>query len=227
MRVKFFLRLIIFSLMFSPLAQANQEEITQKEAKIWAESKGQDLISTLAEPDMEKKYEKLDNLLVNDVDLEHLAKFVMGKYWRTMTPEQKEQYFPLFKRYSLALYKSFPIQFKREDVDFTITKVVTESLYANIYANVELKKGITGEGAQKQNFLVEFRVHRKNGKIMITDLKIAESSFLLAYRNRFTEMIARNDGDIEWFLEDLEDITKSIEINNEKMLNESLSIQPE
>ena len=36
---------------------------------------------------------------------------------------------------------------------------------------------------------------------------------LLAYRSKFYEMIAKNEEEIDWFLEDLEDITRSYELS--------------
>ena len=48
-----------------------------------------------------------------------------------------------------------------------------------------------------------------------------QSSLILAYRNRFYEMIAADDGDMEWFLEDLEDLAVSAEENNRLRLEKS------
>ncbi|MDD4557011.1 MAG: ABC transporter substrate-binding protein [Alphaproteobacteria bacterium] len=223
MRVKFFLRLIIFSLLFSGVAWATTKQISKIEAEAWANDKGLVLLETLSEPSLEIKYEKIDTLVKNYVDLDYLAKFVMGKHWREMSEAQKVEYVALFKRYSLALYKTFPLSFSKNEVTFSVTKAQVEKTYTNVYVNVELLRGLTGNSAQKQNFLVEFRLHRKDNKIMIVDLKVAETSFILAYRSRFAEMIARNDGDIAWFLEDLSDMTKSIEITNEKTLNENVA----
>ena len=45
--------------------------------------------------------------------------------------------------------------------------------------------------------------------IKIVDIKLAETSMILVYRNKFYEMLRQNDGDIEWFLEDLNDLSNS------------------
>ena len=50
---------------------------------------------------------------------------------------------------------------------------------------------------------------------MVRDLKIGESSLLIAYRERFNKMIHDdNDDEIDWFLEDLENITADKEQEN-------------
>ena len=55
---------------------------------------------------------------------------------------------------------------------------------------------------------------------MVRDLKIGESSLLIAYRERFYKMIHQdNDDEIDWFLEDLESITEDKEIENQHLLD--------
>ena len=49
--------------------------------------------------------------------------------------------------------------------------------------------------------------------VKIVDVKVAESSLLLSYRSKFYEMIAQADNEIDWFLEDLTDITFTMEEN--------------
>ena len=47
---------------------------------------------------------------------------------------------------------------------------------------------------------------------MVRDLKIEQSSLLLAFRERFQQMIHQdNDDEIAWFLEDLQAIVESME----------------
>lgn len=217
MKIKHFLRLIIFSFFCLNSAQVFAAAVPAEQAKSWSEEKGRELINTLAERELEKKYENLDNLFINHVDLDHIGRFVVGKYWNTMTNDQKSQYIPLFKRYSTALYKTFPLNFEKDAVDFEVNRATVEKTYTLVYVDITLKKSATNA---KEDFhvTVEFRLHEKDDKIMLTDLKIAEVSFIVSYRSRFYQMIEQNDGDINWFLEDLETITDSIEKTNEKNL---------
>ena len=58
------------------------------------------------------------------------------------------------------------------------------------------------------------------GKLRIIDLKIGESSLILSYRGRFYEMIAQDDEDLGWFMEDLQMITESTEKQNQLKVDE-------
>ena len=65
-----------------------------------------------------------------------------------------------------------------------------------------------------------FRLRKQGKEIKIIDIKFAESSLILSYRNRFYQMVAEVEGDIEWFLEDLETTVVSTERTNQQKLQE-------
>lgn len=215
MKSKKILQLIIFCFFSFFSFHAAAEPISEAEARVWVNDKGQLLLKTFCEPDIRKKYEALDDLFLNHVDLDYIGKFVVGKYWRQMTPEQREMYLPLFKRYSLGIYKSFPLDFSM-NINFSITRVKIEPNYANIITAIDLNPSAPND--QKQVFVVEFRLNKNNGNIKIIDLKLAESSLILSYRSRFYEMIKNNDEELSWFLEDLEMTTNSTERTNQMRL---------
>ncbi len=218
MKSKIFLQLIIFCFVSFADVALCAEKISQQEAESWTYQKGKDLLDTFALQDISVKYAKLDEMFLNDIDLDYIGKFVIGKYWRQMTKEQQERYMPLFKRYSLSLYKGFPLNFDF-DINFKVASVKTEKNYTDINTLITLDGEVSD--AQKQNsFLVSFRVHKVDGRIKIIDLKLGESSLILSYRGRFYEMIKELDDEIEWFLEDLETVTASAEKQNQMNLGE-------
>ena len=92
-------------------------------------------------------------------------------------------------------------------VDFKITEAVKDKEDVLIRTYIDYR----GSDGKNSQFLVEFRVHKKDGRIMLTDIKVAESSLILSYRNRFYQMIADADEEIDWFLEDFELLTDSSE----------------
>lgn len=211
MKRNHFLQLIICSLaiLFSFSAQA--QTISRTEAESWINDKGQQLLDTFNESDLSRKYQKLDQLFGSHVDLDYIGKFVIGKYWRKMTPEQQQKYQNLFKRYALAVYKTFPLSFENK-IGFEINNVMIEQDYADVSAGVDT--GQKNASGQPQKFLVVFRIVRNDNDLKIIDLKLAESSLILSYRSRFYQMVANADEDIGWFLEDLETSVVSTEKTN-------------
>ena len=80
MKSNLFLRVIIvlFCSFFASTvcAQKDVEDLACK----WVEDKGRELVATFGESDIAKKYAQLDDMLVNYIDLDYVAKFVIGKY---------------------------------------------------------------------------------------------------------------------------------------------------
>lgn len=215
MKSKKILQLIIvcFCMMF--FANARAENIGASEAKSWAQTKGNLLLSTFQEKDLAIKYAKLDELFLNYVDLDYISKFVIGKHWKEMSVDQQQRYQPLFKRYALGVYKSFPLTFQNE-IKYEILNADVRPDYTDVTAIIDLAGNLKDINQQKIN--VVFRLTKKNEEIKIIDIKLAESSLILSYRNRFYQMVADTDGDIEWFLEDLETVTQSTEQTNQSKL---------
>lgn len=212
MNCKKYLQLIIVCVCLFFSISTRAAEIGKEEAKQWAEDKGNMLLMTFQEKDLMKKYKKLDELFLQYVDLDYISKFVMGKHWREMTTEQQEKYQALFKRYALGVYKGFPLTFK-EKISFEILNAEVNANYTDVTAVIDLGGNFNQDNAAAQKINVIFRL-KKDKEIKLIDLKLAESSLILSYRNRFYQMVADADGDMDWFLEDLETITVSTERTN-------------
>lgn len=211
---KFFQLIIFFLMLF--ICKNTQASFNESELRIWSQEKAELLLSTFNQNDIAQKYAKLDELFINYVDLEYIGKFVVGKYWREMTDEQKTTYISLFKRYSLGLYKTFPLDFDTSQVKYEITAIDIKGDKAEVSAYVDIGK-VTQQHA---SHVIPFslKLHKKDNKLQIIDIKLAESSLILSYRSKFYEIFTRNDNEIEWFLEDLTDMTISVERNNELKL---------
>lgn len=206
MKSNYFLFLVFFCGLLLGNAPAAANELLVAEAESFAVEQGNNLLSFFAEKDIRTKYQKLDNLFLNYIDLDYISRFVVGKYWRQMTSEQQAKYGQLFKRYAVSVYKGFPLSFENR-LSFEVTSSRKEG--ENAFVTVDI--AYTSQSGQATHFSVEFRMHKNKGKIMLTDIKIGESSLILSYRNKFYQMIKSADEDMEWFLEDFELTTVSAE----------------
>lgn len=217
MKLKYFLQIIsVLFMAFWAVSTASANSFTADEARVWTDVKGKEILEIMTSVDSEEKFKRLDLLLLNDVDLDYAARFVVGKYWKKMTPEQQTQYIPLFKRYTSALYKGYPLNIDKGAVTYAIDKVITDKDSQFVHCTIfieSLEKRV--DDNSKGGIKVVFRLVKNNGKIQVRDLQIAESSFLHVYRERFYKMIYEdNDEEIEWFLEDLQQLIDDIEKEN-------------
>ena len=51
------------------------ENFTSDEARTWADSKGREVLNILTSENSAEKYQKLDEILQNDIDIDHAARF--------------------------------------------------------------------------------------------------------------------------------------------------------
>ena len=211
MKRNLFFQLIIFCFVLFLGAKICGASVSKVDAKAWVNDKGRELLDTFNEPNLAEKYRRLDKLFVEYVDLDYISKFVVGKYWRQMSPEQQKRYQEIFKRYALGVYKGFPLSFEQK-INFEVNSVQSEKDYTDVTTSIVLEE--KKDNQQPQTFLVVFRLVEVEGGYKIIDLKFAESSLILSYRSRFYELFANDDGDIEWFLEDLENMAVSAEKAN-------------
>lgn len=205
MKSNIFLRVIIgVSILFwSFCVQATP--VAKQDALKFANTIGKELVTDFQEKNLTKRYQKLDEVLIKHVDMEYIAKFVIGKYWRIMTPKQQQRYIEIFKRYGMAYYKTLPLDFA-SSLTYKVVNAEIDGKFTNVAAEVSFNLN-----SQPQKMGLIFRIHESGGIIKAVDVKVAESSMLLVYRNKIYQMIAEDDEEIDWFLEDLEDTTSSWE----------------
>lgn len=213
MKSNLFLRVISVLVTILFLGQAQAAALTPMQAQDWAEENGRLLLDTFREKDAKKRYQDLDKLLLEYVDLEYIGQFVVGKYWRTMSAEQQAEYRQIFKRYALALYKTFPLDFV-DGLSYEVGQAYEDGKFVVVLATVHVALG----GDRPQDILLQFRLHNTQSGTKLVDIKLAESSLILSYRSKFYEMIAADDGEMSWFLEDLEAMAISAEKNNQLYL---------
>lgn len=214
MKRNHFLQLIsvLLIMMTSGLSQA--APVDEVKAQNWAEDKGQMLLKVFREPDVKKRFDTLDSLFLEYIDLGYISKFVMGRFWREMDDETQVRFRNVFQRYALAMYKTLPLEFAK-DLQYRVLSAEKNENFTFVSAQVDFKASAE---AAATSAVVKFQLHQTSRGIQLTDIKLNESSLILAYRNRFAEMIRSNDGEMEWFLEDLEDLAKSAEtLNNSKL----------
>ena len=207
MKSNIFLRVITGCVVFFGVLSFKAWAMEPKDAIVFAETKGKELLMAFQEEDLVQRYQKLDEIFLRHIDVDYVARFVIGKYWRQMSEEQKEHYKDVFVKYGLAFYKTLPLEYAK-NLKYEIMGAQKEGDFVNVAAGIDVQLG-----NEAQKIMLTFRLHDKSGVIKVVDVKVAESSLLLSYRSKFYQMIAECDNEIEWFLEDLNDLATSMENN--------------
>ena len=210
MMLRFFSFILGILFLTSCVAHAAKPAISTQEASTWANSKGRELLFTLSEKDIQLKYQKLDQMFLEDVNLDFISKFVIGKYAKLMNTEQLIIYKNLFQRYVLSLYKRFNLNIDTSKVDFQITSILERPKYTNVECVINISRLINNP--EQLPIPAKFKLIRgDNNKIQAVDVEIAEISLVIEYRKRFYQMIKDESEDINWFLDRFSEIVKANE----------------
>ncbi len=212
--MKNILKYIIFGflLVVSGGAQASYVAVDSTTARAWVNDTGQELLTALTESDLAQKYTKLDIMMSEDVNLDYISKFVIGKYARQMTKDQLQRYTELFRRYALSLYKQTSFNFDVSAIRFSIDSVVEYPRFTTVICTVDpgsLVKDIPQ--IEPQKIPVKFKLIRgDNNRIQAVDMEISEVSLVIEYRKQFYKMM-EEEGDVNWFLDRLQNMVQANE----------------
>jgi len=127
-------------------------------------------------------YQVADQVLMPLVDMEQVARLVLGPYWRSATGAQKAAFAEAFKRLLIRTYASALREFGDWEIRFPALQVPLDVERTQIRAEV-LRAGIA------QPVTLEYRMSRRDGHWRAYDLKIEGISLVTNYRSSFAERI--------------------------------------
>ncbi len=131
----------------------------------------------------EKKMQQITLVIDSNVDADWIARFILGKNYRTMDNKQKETFINVYHDFLLQTYA--PKMQKFSGNNFKILQVVENNKFFIVKTEFNLKDG--------QKPIVEFRIKQKNqaGEMVIVDFIAEGISFIETQRAEFGSAIAK------------------------------------
>ncbi len=141
-------------------------------------------------PDQETQFDGIRQLVDKYVDMRRIGLFTLGKYARRITPEQKQEYLPLFKEYATGVYQDSLSTYAGEKLRVTTSIDRSER---DIIVNSEI---IDPEpGSQLATMVVHWRIYRsRDGDLTIMDVGADGIWLAIEQLEQFTSVIANNGG---------------------------------
>jgi phospholipid transport system substrate-binding protein len=140
---------------------------------------------------MAQRQARFRELFQQDFDVPAIARFVLGRYWRTASAEEQQEFMKLFREYIVLVYatrlsgfggETFKIRASRPDEGSVV--VSTEIQGAN--ATQPLK--------------VDWRLVPDGESYRITDVVVEGVSMLVTQRSEFASVIQRHGGQVRGLL---------------------------
>ena len=147
--------------------------------------------------------DRFRDLLIHFFDIQWIGRFVLGRYYRNATPEQRQEYLDLFLEFILNTYTDRFKTYANEELRVTSSRLDTGGRYAFVSSEILL------DNTDVEPVTIVWRVHTRNEHPQVVDIEIKNvrkaSTISLAstIRKEFTTILRRNDGRIQKLLDEL------------------------
>jgi phospholipid transport system substrate-binding protein len=131
---------------------------------------------------------RFHQLFREDFDVPGIARFVLGRYWKTATAEQQEEFIKLFEDYIALVYSSQLSAYSGETLKVTGSRADPEGA---IVASEIIRP--TGAPPVK----VDWHLADQNGTYKIRDVAVDGISMAVTQRSEFASVIQRNGGQVQ------------------------------
>tara|TARA_Y100000590_G_C15693985_1_gene1004458 strand:+ start:1705 stop:2289 length:585 start_codon:yes stop_codon:yes gene_type:complete len=144
----------------------------------------------------ESKIENLKKIAENNVDINGIGLYSLGKYRKSINSDQKSTYNDLFKEYFLKSFSSRLVDYTDPEI-----KVLSEEKISDKYTMV---RSILVATDKRPEVKLDWRVYTKNtSKPLIRDLVIEGLSLARTQKEEFSSIIISNDNNIEALFKNL------------------------
>jgi phospholipid transport system substrate-binding protein len=174
-------------------APAGAADKTPDEAKAFIQNLAQQAISTVAQRDLSdsERNDRFRRLFVASFDLPQISQFVLGRYWRTATPEQQQDFIKLFQEMQVLNWAQRFKDYKGENL--SVTNAAKDD------------RGFTVDSVinhpPAQPMPVQWKVHQaEDGQLKITDIVVEGVSMAITQRSDYNSMLQGNGGKIDGLL---------------------------
>jgi phospholipid transport system substrate-binding protein len=146
---------------------------------------GEEAIKVLASRDtaLDAREARFRSLLANGFDLDFISRFVLGRFWRGASPEQRSSYQQLFTKYVLRVYSSRFGGYAGETLNIVAERVAGKR-DVMITTQIDRPSG--------PPIRADWRVRKKNGTYRIIDVMVERVSMAATQRSEFASVIKRN-----------------------------------
>lgn len=170
--------------------QSSHAQIDKTTAESFMSTIGERVITLLTDCEIsdQERADQFRDILETKFNVKAIGKFVLGRYWRQATPEEKEKFLELFKETTVATYatrfkeystEKFEILGSRQEADDGVT----------VYSRIVRPKG--------DPIPIDWKLFEKNGEVRIYDVILEGISMGITQRSEYAAVIQKGGGKVE------------------------------
>ncbi|MBF0562379.1 MAG: ABC transporter substrate-binding protein [Alphaproteobacteria bacterium] len=143
----------------------------------------------------EERQRRFRELFTRSFDLPAIGQFVLGRYWRKATEQEKAEFTSLFENISVLTWSS---RFK----DYNGQTLTVDTVHPADNGELVVETSISQPQGQKP-VAVSWRLHPAASGFKVVDLTVEDVSMALTYRSEYGTVIQHANGKVEGLLEAL------------------------
>lgn len=186
---------------FAPSAMAYAA--TEKQAAGYVSAMGEKAIDIIKNKSITKKDKAtaLESIFNDSVDFPWVARFVMGRFWRDATPDQRTRYTALYQRFLVLHYSSLFSDY---------TGGSFKILYARAEGDDEFTVGMQIQAGSESGepVMIDYKIRAEDNKFKIFDVTIEGVSMLSTQRSEFASIL--NSKGVDYLIDQLQKKSASI-----------------
>ncbi len=142
------------------------------------------------------KDQRFAKLFNEALDLDFIGQFVLGRNWRTSTPEQRSAFIKVYRELNVKTWSQRFDEFKGKNFIFSGTTPSNSKNQIFVNSSVPMEQG---EPAK-----VVWRVKQSGNNYKIVDIIIENVSLAITARNEYSSFIKNNPGGVDALIKDLQ-----------------------
>ena len=195
-------KLFLYVFVFFGLVQSCFADINKEKAVAMIENLTKEGIEEIVNSNksVEEKNEVFRKLFTENLDLDFIGKYVLGRYWRTAKPAEQKEFIALYKEFNVKTWSKRFDEFKGKNFVFKGTTPSNNPNQVFVDTEVPMPEGKPAG--------VKWRVSERGGKLKVIDIIIENVSLAQTARNEYTAFISKSPNGIKGLLENLREKVK-------------------
>ena len=181
---QFFSKVAVVAIVAVSLA-SSAFAATPDDAKAYASSIGDKVLKILNAPNTTpaQHMDKLEAMFVDVVDVEWVGRFVLGRYWKDLTPEQQKSYLEAYRVFLIKHYTSRFADYSGETFNLSQAR---EERAGEFFVRMEIQRP-----AGQAPIVVDYRMRETAGKFKVFDIIVEGVSLITTQRSEFGAVVER------------------------------------
>ena len=179
---------VTFLFIFSP---KQQYAVAGDDPGTYVMTMTKNAIDTLTSQSISQQEKELQfgQLFDKNFDVPSISRFVLGKYWKQASTDQKKKFIKTFRNYVVKTYSSRFNEYSGEQLQLLNTENESNPKIFLVHTALERQDAPI--------IKVDWRIGKKKDRFVILDIIIEGISLAITQRSEFVSVIDQNEGNID------------------------------